>query len=426
MKRIVSLFLTLVIVCSCMAASVFAAPESFRDVASDAYYHEAVLWAVQQGITAGVGENKFGPNNPCTRDQIMTMLWRAAGSPGHQTAESAFTDVSQGDYFYDAVLWAVENGVTAGVGNNKFGPSNPCTRAQIVTFLWKARGSQEPTNTANQFTDVASDAYYAKAVAWAVENKVTSGVGNNHFGPDETCTRAQIVTFLWKADQITPATPEPEPTEPPVAPTEPQPTEPQTTEPTTPAPTEPQPSEPAESCNHQWVIKNLAEHAHDMVNRGEDEFYWNTYYTATETNAKVCPKCGAFDESSCLNKYQGNAGSYEMLAMVNNLRQSVYGTTEYNLQIDDTLNQLAAIRAKEYSISHSHHGGTYTNAAENGSDSGTLKEHFNLWNNSHLHRENMLNKDYKYFGFGLETVTANTSSAIQLFWSEKMRDSYFM
>ncbi len=205
MKRIVSLFLTLVIVCSCMAASVFAAPESFRDVASDAYYHEAVLWAVQQGITAGVGENKFGPNNPCTRDQIMTMLWRAAGSPGHQTAESAFTDVSQGDYFYDAVLWAVENGVTAGVGNNKFGPSNPCTRAQIVTFLWKARGSQEPTNTANQFTDVASDAYYAKAVAWAVENKVTSGVGNNHFGPDETCTRAQIVTFLWKADQITPS-----------------------------------------------------------------------------------------------------------------------------------------------------------------------------------------------------------------------------
>ena len=214
MKKFISLVIILTITCGCMAMTAFASPPSFTDVPSDAYYAKAVAWAVQSGITAGVGDNKFGPSNPCTRGQIMTMLWRAAGSPGHQTAESVFTDVRQGDYFYDAVLWAVENGVTAGVGNNKFGPNNPCTRAQIVTFLWKARGSQTPANTTNQFTDVASDAYYAKAVAWAVENEVTSGVGNNRFGSNETCTRAQIVTFLWKADQINDVQPD-KPIEPP-------------------------------------------------------------------------------------------------------------------------------------------------------------------------------------------------------------------
>ncbi len=203
MKRMMSLILTLMMVCSCMVTSVFATPESFRDVASNAYYHEAVLWAVQQGITEGLGENRFGPNNPCTRGQIMTMLWRAAGSPAHKATESAFTDVSEGDYFYDAVMWAVENGVTAGIGGDKFGPSAPCTRAQVMTFLWKVGGSPAPNGTANQFTDVTSHVHYADAVSWALENKVTAGVGDRRFGADETCTRAQVVTFLWRADQIT-------------------------------------------------------------------------------------------------------------------------------------------------------------------------------------------------------------------------------
>ncbi len=255
MKKTISLLLALMLVCGCMVLPASATPGNFNDVAADAYYHDAVEWAIQSGITAGVGNNNFGSNNPCTRGQVMTMLWRAAGSPDHASAASPFSDVTPDDYYYHAVLWAVENGITAGVGNNRFGSGNPCTRAQIVTFLWKSSGSPEPANASGQFSDVPSDAYYAKPVAWAVENGVTSGVGNNQFGSSQTCIRAQIVTFLWKEDQITPPV-APEPTEP--KPTEPKPTEPKPTtpKPTEPKPTTPKPTEPPHT--HKYVSKTVA------------------------------------------------------------------------------------------------------------------------------------------------------------------------
>ena len=169
----------------------------FADVSTDAYYYEAVKWAAENNITGGIGNGLFGPDLTCTRGQIVTFLWRAAGSP-EPTALSTFTDVASDAYYAKAVAWAVENGVTTGTGDGKFSPDAPCTRGQIVTFLWRAAGSPEPT-ALSTFTDVASDAYYAKAVAWAVENGVTTGTGDGKFSPDAPCTRGQAVTFLWRA-----------------------------------------------------------------------------------------------------------------------------------------------------------------------------------------------------------------------------------
>ena len=170
----------------------------FYDVPNNAYYFDAVKWAVENGITGGVGGNLFAPNGDCTRAQIVTFLWRAAGAPA--AAAGSFADVSTGSYYADAVAWAVTNGVTGGTGNGLFSPDAVCTRAQAVTFLWRAAGSPEPRSMST-FTDVPADAYYAKAVAWAVENGITTGTRNGKFSPDDTCTRAQIVTFLFRAYQ---------------------------------------------------------------------------------------------------------------------------------------------------------------------------------------------------------------------------------
>ena len=171
----------------------------FYDVPNNAYYFDAVTWAVRNGITGGVGGNLFAPNSDCTRAQIVTFLWRAAGSPAPKTM-STFADVPADAYYAKAVAWAVENGVTGGTGNGLFSPDAPCTRAQAVTFLWRAAGSPEPKSVST-FVDVPADAYYAKAVAWAVENGITTGVGGGRFDPNATCTRAQIVTFLFRAYQ---------------------------------------------------------------------------------------------------------------------------------------------------------------------------------------------------------------------------------
>ena len=171
----------------------------FYDVPNDAYYFDAVKWAVRNGITGGVGNNLFAPNSDCTRAQIVTFLWRAAGSPAPKTM-STFADVPADSYYAKAVAWAVENGIAGGTGNGLFSPDAPCTRAQAVTFLWRAAGSPEPKSVST-FVDVPADAYYAKAVAWAVENGITTGVGGGRFDPNATCTRAQIVTFLFRAYQ---------------------------------------------------------------------------------------------------------------------------------------------------------------------------------------------------------------------------------
>ena len=170
----------------------------FADVPTDAYYYEAVKWAAKKGITSGIGNGLFGPNQPCTRAQIVTFLWRAAGSPEPKTM-SSFADVSMDAYYAKAVAWAVENGITTGTGDGKFSPDATCTRAQSVTFLFRAIGKLVDSKA--EFSDVLTDSYYANAVAWAVENGVTNGIGDGLFGPDNSCTRAQIVTFLFRAYQ---------------------------------------------------------------------------------------------------------------------------------------------------------------------------------------------------------------------------------
>ena len=170
----------------------------FADVPTDAYYYEAVKWAAKKGITGGIGNGLFGPNQPCTRAQIVTFLWRAAGSPEPKSM-SSFSDVSADSYYAKAVAWAVENGITTGTGDGKFSPDATCTRAQSVTFLFRAIGKLVDSKA--EFSDVLADSYYANAVDWAVENGVTNGIGDGLFGPDNSCTRAQIVTFLYRAYQ---------------------------------------------------------------------------------------------------------------------------------------------------------------------------------------------------------------------------------
>ena len=170
----------------------------FTDVPAGSYYEDAVIWAVDKGITSGTGATTFNPNGICTRAQAVTFLWRAAGSPAAKTKVMPFADVKAGSYYETAVLWAVENGITKGTSDTMFSPDATCTRAQIVTFLWRANGS--PAVSGNSaFTDVAADAYYAAAVKWAEKNGVTGGIGNGLFGSGNTCTRAQIVTFIYRS-----------------------------------------------------------------------------------------------------------------------------------------------------------------------------------------------------------------------------------
>ena len=168
----------------------------FYDVPNGAYYYEAVKWAVEKGITDGIGNSLFGPDLPCTRAQIVTFLWRAAGSPEPMGA-GVFSDIPAESYYAKAVAWAVENGVTTGTGEGKFSPDAACSRAQAVTLLARALNAKAEGKAA--FTDVPAGSYYADAVAWAAASGVTSGIGNGQFGPDNDCVRAQIVTFLWRA-----------------------------------------------------------------------------------------------------------------------------------------------------------------------------------------------------------------------------------
>lgn len=177
-------------------APIKAQPE-FKDVASDSYYYEAVQWAVENGITEGTSADTFSPGASCTRAQMVTFLWRAAGSPAPKSAANPFKDISANDYYYEAVLWAVENGITSGTGADTFSPGATVTRGQTVTFLHRAAGS--PLAGSSAFSDVSDSAYYAKAVAWAAENGITSGTGNSKFTPNAACTRGQIVTLLYRA-----------------------------------------------------------------------------------------------------------------------------------------------------------------------------------------------------------------------------------
>ena len=171
----------------------------YRDVSKDSYYYDAVQWASNKGITNGVSDGVFAPDWVCTRGQIVTFLWRSVGSSAPKTAEMPFADVAEDAYYAQAVLWAVENGITKGTSETTFSPNETCTRAHAVAFLYRLAGS--PAVTGSSFQDVAADAYYNAAVAWAVQQGITKGTSETTFSPNETCTRAQIVTFLYRMDQ---------------------------------------------------------------------------------------------------------------------------------------------------------------------------------------------------------------------------------
>ena len=175
-----------------------AAQPLFRDVPLSVYYTEPVTWAVGRGVTNGTSPTTFSPNNTCTRAQVVTFLWRAAGQPLPDAYINPFTDVKPTDYFYYAVLWAYHKDITRGSTATTFSPNAPCTRGQVVTFLLRAKEGYY-SNSGTYFTDVPEDAYYADAVAWAVDHGITKGTGNGHFSPEKSCSRAEIVTFLYRA-----------------------------------------------------------------------------------------------------------------------------------------------------------------------------------------------------------------------------------
>ena len=173
-------------------------PTPFHDVEDGRFYHIPVLWAVENGITYGVSDTEFGTEEPCTRAQVVTFLYRAAGSPNPRSTAHSFVDVKKGSFYEKAVLWAVENGITVGTDSTHFDPDAPCSRAAVVTFLWRAAGSPA-TSGSIPFTDVPAGAWYADPIRWAVKNGITQGMTATEFGTDSTCTRAQVVTFLYRA-----------------------------------------------------------------------------------------------------------------------------------------------------------------------------------------------------------------------------------
>ena len=177
---------------------IIAVTVPFRDVDKDAYYAAAVDWAVSNEITNGTSDSTFSPDEGCTRAQVVTFLWRVAGKPDPASSESPFSDVKEGAYYYNAVLWAVETGITNGTSDTTFSPDETCTRAQIVTFLWRYEEQPAPAGTSNPFADVKPSAYFGSAVLWAVEKGITNGTSATTFDPEDTCTRAQVVTFLYR------------------------------------------------------------------------------------------------------------------------------------------------------------------------------------------------------------------------------------
>ena len=171
----------------------------FVDVKTGDYFYDAVLWAVKEGVTSGTTDTTFSPDESCTRGQTVTFLWREAGSPEPTTNVNPFTDVKTGDYFYKAVLWAYENGITKGTSDTEFSPNATVTRGQTVTFLYRLTG--EKTNGNNPFTDVMTGDYYYDSVLWAYENDITSGTSDTTFSPNDNCLRGQIVTFLYRCNK---------------------------------------------------------------------------------------------------------------------------------------------------------------------------------------------------------------------------------
>ena len=176
----------------------FAWNAPFTDVTQDAYYYKPVQWASIYEITRGTSATTFSPEKTCTRAEAVTFLWRASGSEEPSVTECPFTDVKAGSFYEKAVLWAVEHGITKGTSATTFSPDKTCSRAEIVTFLWRSEDQPEPTSASNPFTDLKPNGFYVNAVAWAVENGITKGMTDTTFEPETTCTRGQIVTFLYR------------------------------------------------------------------------------------------------------------------------------------------------------------------------------------------------------------------------------------
>lgn len=197
MKKRIFLFLCAISLILSAIPAYAAGEQSFTDVPVGAYYTDAVAWAVENGITGGVGGGRFDPDGTCTRSQTVTFLWRAYGSPEPAGKESPFTDVNKNDFFFKAALWASEKGITGGVGGGRFAPNDPCTRSQMVTFLWRAAG-KPPVSEPSAFSDVAAGEFYADAVSWASGLGVVQGLPDGTFGVQGLCTRGQAVTFLWR------------------------------------------------------------------------------------------------------------------------------------------------------------------------------------------------------------------------------------
>ncbi len=201
-QKIISIILSIAMTLTMIPTMVFAADKnSFTDVSANAFYYDAVLWAVNHDpvITNGTDPTHFSPNATCTRGQVVTFLWRSAGEPEPSSSENPFTDVKADAYYYDAVLWAVEKGITTGTSKTSFSPADNCTRGQVVTFLYRTVKEPSVKNVSNPFNDVSDKGYYYNAVLWAVVNEVTSGTSATTFSPENTCTRGQIVTFLYRA-----------------------------------------------------------------------------------------------------------------------------------------------------------------------------------------------------------------------------------
>jgi S-layer homology domain. len=189
----------------------YCAADFFQDMpARSNWAHTPIDWAYAAGVTAGTSATQFSPEKGCTRGQVVTFLWRAAGEPEPEKPDTGFLDLKSGAFYEKAVAWAVENGITNGTSLDKFSPDSTCTRGQIVTFLWRFKGRRAPKSTKTPFEDLDTGAYYEDSVAWAVENNVTNGMTDISFAPDNTCTRAQVVTFLYRAMHL-PAPVEPEP-----------------------------------------------------------------------------------------------------------------------------------------------------------------------------------------------------------------------
>jgi len=198
-KRLTAMLLVLVMMFT-LAPLVFAASE-FTDVSKSDWFYAPVNWAVNKGITGGIGNNMFGPNNDCTREQVVTFLWADAGKPEPANDDSPFVDVTEADWFFKPVMWAVENGITSGLTPTEFGTGKTCTRGQVVTFLWAAAGKPHVETCETGFIDVSWDDWFFVPVNWALNEGITGGIGDRMFGSNYPCTRAQIATFLYAASE---------------------------------------------------------------------------------------------------------------------------------------------------------------------------------------------------------------------------------